>query len=243
MPWYYYRGGIRKGPIEDPAFRQMAAAGELEPTDFVWSPGMKEWARAETVPGLLVPPPPPPESQPTAAELFLEGHSPRAIQTTKVVPGVAKLRQPQGSPAAHVGLRSTSKGPFGETFPDKSAGSLDAASKKIKKAWVAGLWCVAVTFAAVLLSFASPLSLLDIAIVGGLSYGVYRKSRTCAVLLFVIFLLEKIVQLTEDPKYEAGIVVAAIFFGWYFWQGVVGTREYHRLVSQSGGSHATEQPV
>jgi len=99
MPWYYYRGGIRKGPIEDPTFRQMAATGELEPTDFVWSPGMKEWARAETVPGLLAPPPPPPQGQPTPEYDFLEVQSVRAIQANRPVPEVAKPRQPQVLPA------------------------------------------------------------------------------------------------------------------------------------------------
>jgi uncharacterized membrane protein YhaH (DUF805 family) len=98
MPWYYYRGGIRKGPIDDPAFRQMAAAGELEPTDVVWSPGMKEWVQAATVPGLLAPPPLPPQGHPTPEDVFLEGQSARAIQATKPVPEVAKPRQPQALP-------------------------------------------------------------------------------------------------------------------------------------------------
>jgi len=63
MPWYYYKNGRRAGPIDDAVFRRMAADGQLEPTDFVWSPGMKEWAQAATIPGLLQPPPIPVLSQ------------------------------------------------------------------------------------------------------------------------------------------------------------------------------------
>jgi hypothetical protein len=57
MPWYYYNRGRREGPIEDDAMRRMAARGALKPTDLVWRPGMKDWAYASTVPGLLQPPP------------------------------------------------------------------------------------------------------------------------------------------------------------------------------------------
>ena len=63
MPWYYYKRGRREGPIDDSAIRRMAALGELEPTDLVWCPGMKDWAQAATVPGLLQPPPVPLQGQ------------------------------------------------------------------------------------------------------------------------------------------------------------------------------------
>ena len=53
MSWYYHKRDRREGPIDDSAIRRMAALSELEPTDLVWCPGMKDWAQAATVPGLL----------------------------------------------------------------------------------------------------------------------------------------------------------------------------------------------
>lgn len=75
MPWYYYRSGRREGPIDDAVFRRMAADGQLELTDLVWSPGMKEWAQVTTVSGLLVPPPLPLQGR-TEEKKFVLGDSP-----------------------------------------------------------------------------------------------------------------------------------------------------------------------
>ena len=134
MPWYYYRGGTRKGPIDDPAFRQMAATGELEPTDLVWSPGMKEWVRAETVSGLLAPPPPPPQRPPTPAELFLQDHSARAIQATNPVTEVIRPSQPQTLPSAQTEPGVTARPIGGSTFAESS---LSATAKKSAIGWYA----------------------------------------------------------------------------------------------------------
>jgi len=134
MPWYYYRGDIRKGPIDDAAFRQMAAAGELEPTDLVWSPGMKEWAKAATVFGLLVPPPLPPQRPPTPAELFLQDHSARAIQATNPVTEVIRPSQPQTLPSAQTEPGVTARPIGGSTFAESS---LSATAKKSAIGWYA----------------------------------------------------------------------------------------------------------
>jgi uncharacterized membrane protein YhaH (DUF805 family) len=115
MPWSYVRGGVRKGPFDDAAFRQMGAAGELEPTDLVWSPGMPKWVRAETVPGLLAPPPPPPKRQPTPAELFLEDHSARVIQATGPIPKLAGPDQPQVLPRTQAEPGATARAEGGNT--------------------------------------------------------------------------------------------------------------------------------
>jgi hypothetical protein len=61
----------------------------------------------------------------------------------------------------------------------------------------------------------------------GLSYGVYRKSRVCAVLMLAFFLLNKVIMWMNAGT-PNGVVMSLVFF-WLFGQGVVGTFEYHKL--------------
>lgn len=52
--WYYKcRGGQQAGPISGVALRQLAQAGTLAQSDFVWHSGMKEWVPAARVRGLF----------------------------------------------------------------------------------------------------------------------------------------------------------------------------------------------
>jgi len=108
MPWYYYRSGRREGPIDDAVFRRMAADGQLEPTDFVWSPGMKEWAEATTIPALLQPPPLPDQGH-AEEEKSVIGKSPVVpVPSPPPLPGPSNLLpQSQGTPS-------------GEQFPERS---------------------------------------------------------------------------------------------------------------------------
>lgn len=105
MPWYYYKRGGREGPIDDSAMRRMAALGELEPTDFVWAPGMKEWTQAATVAGLLQPPPIPLQTK--------EEDGQRVLSSSPVV-AAASNASPEPS---HFGSTIASKP--GQTVPFK----------------------------------------------------------------------------------------------------------------------------
>jgi tetratricopeptide (TPR) repeat protein len=51
--WYYSRDGHRQGPIADSRLKQLAAAGELLPTDLVWKQGLARWVPASKVRGLF----------------------------------------------------------------------------------------------------------------------------------------------------------------------------------------------
>jgi len=61
--WFFTRNGQKSGPVTAPTLRQLAAAGNLSPTDMVWREGMSEWAPASRVKGLFaevaIPPPVP----------------------------------------------------------------------------------------------------------------------------------------------------------------------------------------
>lgn len=68
--WHYTKGSERHGPVSSDQLRQLAASGQLQPTDLVWKDGMAEWQKASAVKGLFPPqasgptePPPIPKDQ------------------------------------------------------------------------------------------------------------------------------------------------------------------------------------
>jgi len=78
--WYYTCNGQQQGPVTAPFLKEIAASGELLPTDCLWKDGLKDWIAAKSLPGLKFPnatkqssstpvpppPPPPPAPRPTA---------------------------------------------------------------------------------------------------------------------------------------------------------------------------------
>lgn len=50
--WYVIAGGQQVGPISAQQMRDMAASGQLQPTDTVWKEGMPNWVPAKSVKGL-----------------------------------------------------------------------------------------------------------------------------------------------------------------------------------------------
>ena len=47
--WYYSQGGQRQGPIAFDKLKELAASGQLGPTDLVWKEGMSQWAEAKSL--------------------------------------------------------------------------------------------------------------------------------------------------------------------------------------------------
>ena len=60
--WYYGHNGERHGPVSLDALKQLAASGQLLPTDLVWKAEMPSWASANTVCDFPDAPPPFPRS-------------------------------------------------------------------------------------------------------------------------------------------------------------------------------------
>jgi hypothetical protein len=80
--WFYSKGGQQQGPVSSQQLKQMAATGQLQPTDLVWKEGMEQWVAASSIKGLFVattstPPPPPP---------------PMPTQSNKLKPGLPPIR-------------------------------------------------------------------------------------------------------------------------------------------------------
>jgi hypothetical protein len=111
--------------------------------------------------------------------------------------------------------------------------------KKIKNGWVAAIISAAFTLVITLLAMsragsvgAAPLELasiqlVDVALLLGLAFGVYKKSRTCAVLLLIYFVASKIIIAMEGGK--AGGTIMGLVFIYFYGQAVVGTFAYHKL--------------
>ena len=57
--WYYAKQGQRLGPISSQNLKQLAASGQITPTDLIWRKGMANWTPAEKVKGLTFASPPP----------------------------------------------------------------------------------------------------------------------------------------------------------------------------------------
>ena len=48
--WYYVRQGDRFGPVSEQALLELLRQGTVRPDDLVWTDGMADWARADTIP-------------------------------------------------------------------------------------------------------------------------------------------------------------------------------------------------
>jgi hypothetical protein len=114
---------------------------------------------------------------------------------------------------------------------------LKKANKEIRDAWICGIVVCSITLllAVVMLGIsANPASIpidpigmiFSVIIYGGLTLGVYYKNRACAIILFGLFLLDKIVMIAQGNK--SGIILALVFM-YYFAMGIQGTFAYHKL--------------
>jgi hypothetical protein len=51
--WFYSNDGRQLGPVSEAALRELAAQGQLLPTDLVWTEGMSSWVPAASARGLF----------------------------------------------------------------------------------------------------------------------------------------------------------------------------------------------
>lgn len=51
--WYYTKSGQRQGPVGSEKLKELAASGQLAPTDLAWKEGMTQWAEASKIKGLF----------------------------------------------------------------------------------------------------------------------------------------------------------------------------------------------
>lgn len=85
-----------------------------------------------------------------------------------------------------------------------------------------------------LLNYIDPLVLVILA------FGVAKKkSRVCAILLFSLFIISKMIQFVWYPNQ---LNTGSIFFSFYlifaFWQGISGTFEYHKMMKSKNTTNS-----
>ena len=71
-------------------------------------------------------------------------------------------------------------------------------------------------------------SLIEAAVILGLTIGVWNRNRGCAIALFAIWVIEKVFQGVSKPSSLTGLPMAVTMAA-FFWEGISGTLAYHRV--------------
>ena len=108
--------------------------------------------------------------------------------------------------------------------------------RNIRNAWVAGVISGCITLIITLLAIAgrslygfSGTELVDVVLILGLSFGIYKRSRTCAVLMLEYFIFAKVYMMVGGHLNVMGAFVAVIFL-YFYSMGIVGAFQYHRFL-------------
>lgn len=115
---------------------------------------------------------------------------------------------------------------------------LQAAEKAIRQgAWagflVTGITLLVVTVAVVADAggrfkvWNDPWNFIDVALVAGLSFGVWKRSRASAICLFVYFVASKIIIFVETG--QASQIVMSVIFLYFFGRAALGAFAWHRI--------------
>jgi len=123
--------------------------------------------------------------------------------------------------------------------------ALRHAERHIKNAWIAGIISAAVTFIfSAIGAFSQTVqfkygfdtwALIDVALIAGLTFGIYKKSRFCALSLLIYFVLSKVAMAAYIGKFTHGI--GALLFGYFFFQGTRATFQIHKHLVETGQKH------
>lgn len=107
--------------------------------------------------------------------------------------------------------------------------SQQQAEKAIKNAWIAGIISTVMTLLMTLLLGLGWIGFIDVFIAGGLTFGIYKKSRAAAVAMLLYFVISQIV-LRLEIGFSSSMFLAFVF-AYYYAQGVRGTFAYHKFRS------------
>lgn len=121
---------------------------------------------------------------------------------------------------------------------------LQKAEKKIRNAWIAAFVSAGITLIIILLSLGgnelikgiNAWGIVDVIFASGLAFGIMKKSRACAVILFIYFIINKI-YLWVLAGNVSGWWIALLFL-FFFFEGIEGTFYYHKLSENKKSSVA-----
>ena len=110
----------------------------------------------------------------------------------------------------------------------------DDVLRHIRQAWIAGVVSAGLTLLFMFLATAGTrvgrygsLPLVDVVLILLLAFGTSRKSRLCAVLMFVYFLASKILAIKHGGSLNGALYGLAFLY--FFGQGAMATFDYHRI--------------
>ncbi len=119
---------------------------------------------------------------------------------------------------------------------------LEQAEKHIKRAWIAGAVSGTLTLVFSLIGTYNDdfrykygidnWSLLDVAIIVGLTYGIYRKNRFSALALLIYFVGSKLILVASTGQFSGGFL--SLLFAWFFFQGAKATFQIHKHLIETG---------
>ena len=122
-------------------------------------------------------------------------------------------------------------------LPQNQANVEPKVLNNIRNAWCATLVTGIMILFVILFSIFSPTSsfnpwaLIDVVLIFGIAYGIYRKSRCCALIMLIYFAVSKIILFLDGMTTLSNLIIGLIFFFFYF-KGVTGTFAYHKHLKQ-----------
>jgi len=111
--------------------------------------------------------------------------------------------------------------------------------RKIKCGWIAGIISGSVTLIFTVLAMRgndvtglmSSWSLLDVILIYSLAFGIYKKSRFASTVMFLYFIISKIIMFAAMQKFTGGIFT--LIFLYLYFQAMVGTYQFHEQLKES----------
>jgi serine/threonine-protein kinase len=191
---------------------------------------------------------PPPAShmppQPPSAGQF-QPQQPILRPASYAPPQPSAYGQPYARPATAPAYGTVAPYPSVNSFPTeahKQDSRYIEAMKKIKAGWITGVVQGVLTFLIVSIVVVSGADFLgisafmyiDVLVIFGLTFGIFFKSRTCAVLMVIYYIVSKVLMIAEmgAPKNIASLALPIAITIIYI-QAVVGTFKYHELKAEA----------
>ncbi len=119
---------------------------------------------------------------------------------------------------------------------------LEQAEKHIRNAWIVGAISTTITL---LFSFIGAYnedirfkygldtwSLIDVALMAGLTYGIYKKKRFAALIFLIYFLLSKFIMAASTGQFTGGAM--SLIFAYFLFQGTRSSFQLHRHLIDTG---------
>ena len=110
--------------------------------------------------------------------------------------------------------------------------SLNKAGKYVKNACIAGIISIGITALMLLFNVIDSIYWIDLILFTLLLFGLYKKNTFSAVIIFIYFLIGKVIQFSEVDKISLPAIILAFIFLHYFYLGILGVVKHNKLVKK-----------